>query len=401
MSLLLSVLTIASLGLAHAGQAARDESEPDADPQEAEQEAELEVPVLGIHLEGVAYPFPVEYFEFEAQRQPLKMAYMDVRPGDPNGRTVVLLHGKNFNGDYWGRTAADLADAGFRVVVPDQVGFGKSSKPEHFHFTFHQLAENTAGLLDELGVEEVTVLGHSMGGMLATRFALMYPGRTQSLVLVNPIGLEDWKRFVPYQGVSDWYERELESSYADIRRYQLESYYDGRWRPEYDRPVELLAGMTRSPDWPRMAWVQALTYDMIFTQPVVHEFGDLQVPTLLIIGTRDRTALGKPLVSEEVRQSLGRYDRLGKAAAEAIPEATLVELEDVGHLPQLEAYARFIEPLLDFLDDDQDASAAPAGSGRTTRTEDARTAGCAAGAPRERGAWGKPPGRGENLVPGG
>ncbi|HEV2079448.1 MAG TPA: alpha/beta hydrolase [Allosphingosinicella sp.] len=281
---------------------------------------------------------------------PLRMAYMDVRPADPNGHTVLLLHGKNFNGDYWGRTAADLASAGYRVVIPDQIGFGKSTKPIGYPFSFHQFAANTAALLDHLGLERAAVLGHSMGGMVATRFALMVPDRTERLVLVNPIGLEDWKRVVPYLSVWDWYEQELQKDYASIRTYQLESYYDGAWRPAYERPVELLAGMTLSPDWPRMAWVQALTYDMIFTQPVVYEFGDVAVPTLLIIGTRDRTALGKGLVSEEVRQRLGRYDELGERTAAAIPEAELVELDGVGHLPHLEVYGRFIEPLLRFLE---------------------------------------------------
>lgn len=311
--------------------------------------ADADVPPLGINLEGVEYDYLVKYHGFTAQGQPLVMAYMDVRPENPNRRTVVLLHGKNFNGDYWGRTAGDLAKAGFRVVIPDQVGFGKSTKPDHFHFTFEQLAHNTAGLLDALGVENAVILGHSMGGMLATRFALMYPERTQSLVLVNPIGLEDWRRVVPYQTVSQWYESELKKSFEGIKAYMQESYYDGDWQTEYDRPVELLAGMAQSPDWPRMAWVQALTYDMIFTQPVVHELGDLEVPTLLIIGTRDRTALGKNLVSEEVRQTLGRYDELGKKAAEVIPDAKLVELDDVGHMPMLEAYGRYMEALTGFL----------------------------------------------------
>lgn len=308
------------------------------------------VPVLGINLEGVAYPYPVHRFAFESQNRSLEMAYMDVRPEDPNGQTVMLLHGKNFNGDYWGRTAGDLAAAGFRVVIPDQIGFGKSTKPPAYQFSFHQLARNTARLLDSIGVERTAVVGHSMGGMLATRFALMYPERTERLALVNPIGLEDWKRKgVPYRGIAAWYERELARDYEGIKAYQRESYYDGAWEEAYERPVKLLAGMTKSPDWPRMAQVQARTYDMIYTQPVVYEFDRLDMPTLLIIGTRDRTALGKDLVSAEVRQSLGRYGQLARETAEAIPNATLVTLEDTGHLPHFEAYDRYIDPLVDFL----------------------------------------------------
>lgn len=305
----------------------------------------------GIDLPDVAYAFPTQTFEFTSQRQPMRMAYMDVAPtGLANGRTVVLLHGKNFNGDYWGRTATDLAAAGFRVVVPDQIGFGKSTKPEAYQFTFQQLAENTAALLDAIHVGSVTVVGHSMGGMLATRFTLMYPDRVERLALVNPIGLEDWKALgVPYRSVDAGYAAELKQSAESIRRYMQTVYYDGTWKPEYDRPVEVLASTTRGPDYPRLAWCNALTTDMCVTQPVVYEFGRLKPPTLLIIGTRDRTALGKDAAPKDVQPTLGRYDVLGKRTAAAIPNAKLVELDDVGHVPMLEAYDRYIAPLRTFL----------------------------------------------------
>ncbi|MFP4381579.1 MAG: alpha/beta fold hydrolase [Candidatus Sumerlaeia bacterium] len=314
------------------------------------QDASLEIEPLGICLESVEYPFPVSFHEFESQDHAVKMAYMDVKPeGNPEG-IIVLLHGKNFNGAYWGRTARDLREAGWRIIIPDQLGFGKSSKPLPYQYSFHQLAQNTSGLLDALDVDSAVILGHSMGGMVASRFALMYPERSERLVLVNPIGLEDWKALgVPYRDIDFWYERELNKSAEAVRAYQLDSYYDGKWKPEYDRWVELLVGMTKSPEYPIMAKTQALTYDMIFTQPVVHEFGRLSMPTLLIIGTRDRTALGKGWVDEDLRAELGRYDRLGRETARAIPQASLVELEGIGHMPHIEAYPRYIKPLQAFL----------------------------------------------------
>jgi pimeloyl-ACP methyl ester carboxylesterase len=185
--------------------------------------------------------------------------------------------------------------------------------------------------------------------MLATRYALMYPAQTETLILVNPIGLEDWKRKVPYTPIERWYERELKKTGDSIRAYQRTNYYDGKWRPEYDAWVDILAGMAVSADYPRLAWNQALAYEMIFTQPVCYEFDMLQPKTLLIIGLRDRTALGKNLVTPEVRTTMGRYDRLGKEAQHKIPHAELVELDDVGHLPHIESYDRFIEPLKRFL----------------------------------------------------
>jgi len=160
-------------------------------------------------LTNYQYPYPVDFIQLNIQDEALKMAFMDVRPLNPNGHVVMLLHGKNFNGAYWGQTARVLAENGYRVIIPDQIGFGKSSKPKHIQYSFQLLAENTKAILDTLGIEKIFLLGHSMGGMVATRFALMYPQRVEKFILENPIGLEDWKVKVPYLSVDQWYQAEL------------------------------------------------------------------------------------------------------------------------------------------------------------------------------------------------
>jgi pimeloyl-ACP methyl ester carboxylesterase len=304
---------------------------------------------LDLMLSNYKYPYAVEYLNVNTQQQNLKMAYMDINPANNNGKNIVLMHGKNFNGAYWRETIKALSIEGYRVIVPDMIGFGKSSKPTNFQYSFQELAKNTKALLDTLHVEKATILGHSMGGMLATRFALMYPEVTEKLVLENPIGLEDWKLQVPYQTVNWWYEQELKKTYEGIKAYQLNNYYDGKWKKEYDQWVELLAGWNLNSDYKVIAWNAALTYDMIFTQPVLYEFKNIKSPTLLIIGTRDRTALGKPLVSESVRKTMGLYGKLGKSTQKAIPNSTLIEIENIGHLPHIEDFEKFIEPLKLFL----------------------------------------------------
>lgn len=307
-----------------------------------------------LRLEGFAYPFPVQQFRFSSQRQPLEMAYMDVPPVGKSGaqaETVVLLHGKNFGGAYWEETAKALSKLGYRVIIPDQIGFGKSSKPEAYQFTFHQLAANTHELLRSLDVKQAHILGHSMGGMIAARYALMFPGETRSLTLVNPLGLENWQeKGVPYVTPEEFYRRELGQTREKIRTYQEKFYYDGKWRPEYDRWVEMLALFLDSPNYSRMAWNQALTSEMIYTQPVLTEFEKLKMPVLLIIGQRDRTAPGRDFAPPELQSTLGDYPALGRQAAAVISRAKLVELEGLGHLPQIEAFPRFFAPLQEFFD---------------------------------------------------
>jgi len=320
-------------------------------PPAASQPRSESLPARGYDAELSAYPYPFEvrYRRFEAQQQPLKMAYMDVAPAQPNGRTVLLLHGKNFSGAYWERTVRALSELGYRVLVPDQIGFGKSSKPKSFQFTFHALAAYTAQLLDELGVQQVAVVAHSMGGMLATRFALLYPERVERMSLVNPIGLEDWQRSVPYTPLDAVYKQEQASDRDKLRAYMRDSYFAGQWRDEYEPLLDMLAGLREGPDADLVAWVSALTADMVFTQPVVHDFPRLSVRTQLIIGTRDRTALGKAAVSKEVAATLGQYEELGKSAAKAIPNSELVELPGIGHLPQVEAFDAYLSALTKFL----------------------------------------------------
>lgn len=316
------------------------------------------VPVLAasfkpydMNLTEYTYPYPVSLFEFQAQQQNLAMAYMDIapEPETDNGKVVVLLHGKNFSGAYWKDTIAALTKQGYRVIVPDQIGFGKSTKPAALQYSFQALSRWTHELMESLGLRHYAVVGHSMGGMLAARYALMYPKNVTRLVLVNPIGLEDWKTSVPYRAVDKWYEAELQLNPDKIRAYQKKAYFDGKWRSAYDKAIQPQAGWTLHKDYPRIAWNSALHYDMIFTQPVVYEFDRLSMPVLLLIGTRDRTALGKDEVDPERAKQLGRYDRLGVMTAGKIPQSTLVEFKEVGHMPQVEIFSEYIRELGDFL----------------------------------------------------
>ncbi|UKE48203.1 MULTISPECIES: alpha/beta fold hydrolase [Xanthomonas translucens group] len=305
-------------------------------------------PRYGAQLEGFNYPSPVARYEFASQRQPLQMAYLDVAPtGTPNGRTVVLLHGKNFCAATWESAIAALTAAGYRVIAPDQIGFCKSSKPQAYQFSFAQLAANTHALLQQAGVSRAVLVGHSMGGMLAAHYALQYPQDVSQLLLVNPIGLEDWKAAgVPWRSIDAWYAKELKTDAASIKQYQQSVYYGGQWKPAYERWVTMQAGLYAGPGRERVAWNQALTSDMVFNQPVVQQFAQLRVPTTLFIGQRDRTAIGKDLAPPALAKSLGDYPALGKRAAAAIPGATLIEFADLGHAPQVEAPPRFNAALL-------------------------------------------------------
>lgn len=300
-------------------------------------------------LSNYSYDFDVNFFNIESQQQSLKMAYIYL-PAKADKPVVTLMHGKNFNAHYWTTTAQLLQKLGYGVLIPDQIGFGKSSKPRNYQYSFAALAHHTHALMASLNIKKSIVLGHSMGGMLASRFALMYPNNTTKLVLLNPIGLENYLNYVDYKDTNFFYKSELAKTPAGVKAYQQKNYYDGKWNNQFEALTHFITGQIQGPDKEQMAWVNAKTYDMIFTQPVITEFKNFTMPVKLIIGTRDRTGPGRNWKKQGVDYELGRYDKLGKSAAALIPKAQLFELDDLGHLPHIEDFDRFKAVFIKALD---------------------------------------------------
>jgi pimeloyl-ACP methyl ester carboxylesterase len=304
---------------------------------------------MGIGLEGFPYPYPVHFMPITLEGEDLRLAYMDAPPvGPSNGRTVVLLHGRNFPSSYWEPTIKALTEAGYRVVAPDQIGFGKSSKPT-FAYSFDAMARATIALLDSLRVDRFDLVGHSMGGMLAVRLARTYGSRIDHLVLYSPIGLEDYRFYAP--PVTDEMlannERALS---ADGYRKQLMTNYALSLPSSAIEPfVQLREQIKESGEYPR--WVKSFvaSYQMIYSQPVAHEIPLIDRPTLFIMGANDHNAPGRPFAPPELRAKMGKNTELAQALAARMANAKVKVFEGVGHLGHLEATQPFNETLLSFL----------------------------------------------------
>ncbi|KAM3545218.1 hypothetical protein ARSEF1564_001852 [Beauveria bassiana] len=298
------------------------------------------------------YPHPVKLFRFHNQLQDLEMAFMDTAPscGSPNGKTAVVLHGKNFCGPTWGATIDVLTSIGYRVIAPDQVGFCKSSKPTGYQFSTNQLAKNTQTLLKTLGINKITLIGHSLGGMLSIRFGLQYPDLVEKLILVDPVGLEDYvEKGVPYIALDDSYKSESAQTYKSIRGYEQEVYYVGQWKSSYDTWVNMLVNIYHGPKREQFVTNQAQIVDMVLTSPVAHYFGDLRPKTLLIVGDKDKTAIGSQWSPPDVAAKLGHFDVLGPLVASQLPNGQLHQFKDLGHAPQLSDPSAFHSVMIDFL----------------------------------------------------
>jgi pimeloyl-ACP methyl ester carboxylesterase len=295
-----------------------------------------------IDYSNVPYPHPVSYLDVSLRGEDYRMAYMDVAPvAQPNGQTVVFFHGMNFFAAAFEVTIEALRNEGFRVIAVDRLGFGRSSKPD-IHYNLHMPARHTKQLLDHLGIDRTAILGHSMGGMVATRFASTYPETTTHVVFVNQIGLTDTRPGREWTDPQTAYEAALNTTYQSVLQGHVR-YYPRGWKPEYLHWVWVQYGLTLSGDWPRMARVRAAQRMIIYEDPVVHEWAYIGTKALVIGGAEDR------LVDD--------YPARARHVAEQFQNAELVIFPEVGHAPAFDNPDEYHREVIRFLKSDPDAAA--------------------------------------------
>jgi pimeloyl-ACP methyl ester carboxylesterase len=316
-------LMLASFSAAAVGSATLHAQAPRAEPP-AEPPAHWGA--VSINLEDVAYPHPVAFVEFTLFGEPVRMAYMDVASaGRPDAPAVVLLHGGNYFAKAWEATIDALRDAGFRVIAIDQIGYGRSSKPI-IPYSLDMHAANTKRVLDHLGIERAAVIGHSMGGMIATRFAFSYPEATTHLIMVNPIGLTDVRPGRPWNEPQPAFDRSYQAILATIRGHVE------RWDDAYLEYVRIHYGWTLSGEWPRLATIRARNSEVMRT-PVIYDWPHIHVPALVIGGSEDGP----------------RFPELARNAAAALGNGHVVLFPGVGHNPHWEARHLLHPALINFL----------------------------------------------------
>ena len=295
-----------------------------------------------ITCEDVPYPYPVSYLPLTLYGQDVRIAFMDVAPSGPaNGHAVVLFHGNNFAGFYFGNLIDALRKAGFRVIAPDQIGYGRSSKPI-IPYNFHDMARNTNLILQSLKIDKAMIVGHSMGGMLAARFATQFPASTERLVLYNPIGLVDGRFDRPWDSTDDNYRRTLASTYQSIRSSIMRyvSHNPAAWTPEFETYTRVRYAWTLSADWPRLAMVQTLINQVIYADPVVDDWAHIKAPTLVFGGAEDSLP-GSAAVFKERMAYVAKTIPSGNGRLHLLP--------GLGHVPHMEAPDKTLPPLVAFL----------------------------------------------------
>jgi len=304
-------------------------------PTEPPSEAPAEWGPVSANFEEIPYPYPVQFLKLERFDEPMRMAYMDIPArGTPNGQTVLWQHGMNFYSEAYTPSLNALADAGFRVLAVDRIGYGKSSKPV-IPYNFNFVAANMKALLDAVDVDEVALVGHSMGGMVVSRFAMLYPDITTHVVMVNQIGLTDQRQGRPW---SDPFAGELGvSSYQSILRGHRR-YFPEEWPPAHLEFVRRQYGQTMSGEWPRLAMVRRLQGQMLYNDPVVYDWQHIDSKALVLAGEEDG------LIAD--------FPRYARHVASELQNSAILLYPGIGHAPQIEIPERFHADLIRFLRSD-------------------------------------------------
>ncbi len=286
---------------------------------------------VSINMEGVTYPHPVSFLSRNLYGQDVRIAYMDVEPTTrPNGKTVVLLHGGSYYGWYWKDTIAALTSVGYRTVVVDRLGWGKSSKPIiPYSASLH--VSNTKAILDHLGIEEVVIAGHSIGGRMASVFAYTYPDMVTHVAMANPVGIGDstqgqvWRQ--PSTGSA---ERDLQQVYESNLR--TETRRIANWAPKHLEHVRIRYGYALSSEYPRLNLVRSLNSGM-FVEPIDSFWPKINAKTILIGGAEDGP----------------NFPERAQRAVDLLPNGSLYLIPDAGHNPHEETPEVFNRELLRFL----------------------------------------------------
>lgn len=242
----------------------------------------------------------------------MRMAVYERSTPEANN-TVILLHGYTASKELWLRFANQLGPR-YHIIIPDLAGHGETGFYSEWSYRASHQAEYVAKLMTTLGIERATLVGNSMGGMIAANFALMFPQRTHAIVLFNPAGVTP-----PQPSETEAMFAAGQSPFEIDNPQQFFDFYELTMAQPPFAPQFVLRGMAqryheRKSNYTRIA------QDFRFHDQLDTRLNEIRVPTLIIWGDRDR------ILSPSAAPVWHR----------GIAESELHVFEDIGHMPMVE-----------------------------------------------------------------
>lgn len=283
-----------------------------------------------LEFQDIDYGFAVNFSQGTPQ-----IAYIDEGAGD---KTLLLVHGLASNAGFWRYNIAALSEH-HRVIAVDLPGYGKSEKGG-FPYGMAFWAETLADFIDELGLENVIYIGHSMGGQIGMTLAINHPEAISEFVLAAPAGVEsfspgsgNWLRSVfTMEGVKRTPE-------PQIRENLSINFY--RWDNAWEWMVEERVRMAKAADMDEFAYTVVQSIGAMLDEPTTHRLNQVSHPTLIVYGRYDGLIPNRFL-------NPGFPAAVFALAHEQIPDSRLVEINNAGHMLMIEKPAEFNAAVLEF-----------------------------------------------------
>lgn len=283
-----------------------------------------------LEFSEIDYGFEVKY----SNTNP-KLAYID----QGKGEVVLLIHGLASNAGFWRYNIPELSK-NFRVIAVDLPGYGKSDKGNYsYKMTF--FVQAIKNLIDELGIEQVNLIGHSMGGQIGIWFSILYPERINKLVLAAPAGIEKFNR-----GEGEWLKsvvtiRSVKGTNEEgVRRNLSNNFYN--WRSELEWMVEERVRMAKAKDFDLFARAVTRSVAGMIDEPTSDKLSLVKSKTLIIYGEKDGL-IPNPYLHP------GFPKDVFKIGKEKIPNSELYEIKNCGHILMIEKPEEFNKTIINFL----------------------------------------------------
>jgi pimeloyl-ACP methyl ester carboxylesterase len=238
------------------------------------------------------------------------------------GTPVIFIHGFSLDRRMWD-DQMPVAAKGFRIIRYDLRGFGLSQVPhEDGAYTHH---DDLASLMDKLGIQKAFLVGLSLGGRVATGFALQFPDRVLGLVLANSVlegyAMKDYKMDYIYKAAREEGIPKAIQLWLDHPTFSA-----SRKHPSTDKKLKTIVKEYSG-------WHFTNKNPMIpLKPPCIERLHDIQVPTLVLFGEND----------------LPDMQDISKLLDESIPNAELTRIPDAGHMSNMDQSRRFNKALLEF-----------------------------------------------------
>ena len=266
------------------------------------------------------YHFPTQYLKLNEG----EVAYVKEGGGK---KTLVFVHGLSSNADAWYRNIEELKDD-FTCIAIDLPGYGKSYKNAG-DFTATYFSEIISKVTDQLKIKNFTLVGHSMGGQAAIKFAAEYPEKLEKLILIAPAGIE---KFTDFEGNAMKMVMKQKTIMATTpeqieRNYNLNFF---KMPKEAEKMILDRKNIVNADDFALHALAIEKSVSGMLDDTVTSELSQIITPVLFLFAKNDM------LIPNKYLHPLMTIDQVAKEAENHVKNSKLIMIDEAGHFLQFE-----------------------------------------------------------------